>query len=112
MCIRDRSYRHGGKEEPAAGLPGSREGAAEGPVPLEGAAGLGLRAGDRHPQARETEPRAAADRAVPLLLGLRIDQVERDDLLRDPDGAAENRTGSGRAGSAPAREPRYRAGAE
>ena len=43
-------------------------GAEEGPLAVEGAAGLGFRAGDHHAQAREAEPRARADRAVPVLL--------------------------------------------
>ena len=81
-------------------------------VAVEGAAGLGLRAGDRHPQAGEAEPRASADRAVPVLLGLRVDQVGVHDLLRDPDRDAEDRSGARRAGSAAAGEPGYRAGAE
>jgi ribonuclease G len=37
--------------------------------------------GDRDAQAREAEPRASAHRAVPVLFGVRLDQVERDDLL-------------------------------
>ena len=63
-------------------------------------------------QAGQAEPRAPADRAVPVLLGVGVDQVERDDLLRDSDGAAEDGAGSGRAGRAAAGEPGYRAGAE
>ena len=91
---RARPHRHGREEEPPEGLPGGREGAAEGPLAVEGAAGLGLRPGDRHPQAGEAEPRAAAHRAVPVLLGVRLDQVERDDLLRDPDRDEEDRPGT------------------
>ncbi len=71
-----------------------------------------LRPGDRHPQARQAEPRAPADRAVPVLFRIGLDQVERDDLLRDPDRAAEDWPGSGRTGRAAAGEPGYRAGAE
>ena len=88
---RPRPDRHGGEEEPPEGLPGGREGAAEGPFAVEGAPGVRLRPGDRDAQAREAEPRAPADRAVPVLLGVRVHQVERDDLLRDPDGTGEDR---------------------
>ena len=54
--------------------------AAEGSLAVEGAAGVRLRAGDRHPQARQAEPRAPADRALPVLFRIGLDQVERDDL--------------------------------
>ena len=74
---RPRPDRHGGEEEPPEGLPGGREGAAQGPLAVEGAAGVGLRPGDRHAQARQAEPRAPADRAVPVLLRIGLDQVER-----------------------------------
>jgi ribonuclease G len=40
-----------------------------GSIAVEGAAGLGLRAGDRHPQAGQAEPRAPADRTVPYCSG-------------------------------------------
>ena len=52
-------------------LPGGRAGAAEGSVAVQGAAGVGLRARHHHAQARQAEPRARADRAVPVLLGHR-----------------------------------------
>ena len=52
-------------------LPGGRAGAEEGPLAVEGAAGLRLRPGHHHAQAREAEPRARADRAVPVLFGHR-----------------------------------------
>ena len=81
---RARLHRHGGEEEPAEGLPDGRAGAAQGPRAVEGAAGVGLRAGHHHAQAREAEPRARAHRAVPVLRRQRGDQVELDDLLRDP----------------------------
>ena len=68
---RARLHRHGGEEEPPEGVPGGRAGAAEGPLAVEGAAGLGLRPRHHHAQAREAEPRARADRAVPVLLGQR-----------------------------------------
>ena len=61
---RPRPDRHGGEEEPPEGLPGGREGAAARPLAVEGAPGVGFRPGDRHPQAREAEPRAPAHRAV------------------------------------------------
>ena len=51
----------------------------------------GLRAGHRHAQARQTEPGAPADRALSLLLGFGLNQVELDDLLRDPHRDAEDR---------------------
>ena len=82
------------------------------PRAVEGPAGLGLRAGHRHPQARQAEPRARADRAVPVLLGRRHHQVELDGLLRDPDRDEEGRPGPRRPGRAAARQPRHRAGAE
>ena len=65
--------------------------AEEGSLAVEDAAGVGLRA--RHPdaQAREAEPRARADRAMPVLHGHRHDQVELDDLLRDSVGGEEDR---------------------
>ena len=53
-------------------------------APSKARAGLGLRAHRHHAQAREAEPGAGADRAVPVLLGQRRHQVELDDLLRDP----------------------------
>ena len=52
-------------------LPGGRAGAAQGSLAVEGAAGVGLRAGHHHAQAREAEPRARAHRAVPVLLRAR-----------------------------------------
>ena len=61
---RARLHRHGGEEEPAEGAAGGRAGAEEGPVAVEGAAGLRLRPRHHHAQAREAEPRARADRAV------------------------------------------------
>ena len=61
---RARLHRHGGAQEPPEGLPGARAGAEEGPVAVEGDSGLGVRAGHRHAQAREAEPRAPADRPV------------------------------------------------
>ena len=93
-------------------LPGGRAGAEKGSIAVEGAAGLGLRAGDHHAQAREAEPRARPHRAVSVLLGHRCHQVELDDLLRDPERSEEGRPGSERPPAAAAREPRYRAGAE
>ena len=72
-------------------LPGGRAGAEEGSLAVEGAAGVGLRPGHHHAQAREAEPRARADRAVPLLLGHRRHQVELDDLLRDSERGEEDR---------------------
>ena len=68
-----------------------RAGTAQGSLAVEGAAGLGFRAGDHHAQARQAEPRARADRAVPVLLGHRRHQVELDDLLRDSDRGEEDR---------------------
>ncbi len=65
-----------------------------------------------HAQAREAEPRAHADRAVPVLLGERRDQVQLDDLLRDPGRGAEDRPRAGRPGRGAAREPGHRARAE
>ena len=109
---RSRPDRHGGEEEPAESLPGGREGAAQGSLAVEGLAGVGLRAGDRDPQARQAEPRAPADRALPVLLGIGVDQIERDDLLRDSVGAAEDRPGSRRTGRCPAGESGYREGAQ
>ena len=86
--------------------------AEEGSLAVEDAAGLGLRA--RHPdaQAREAEPRARADRAVPVLLGHRHHQVELDDLLRDSVGSEEDRRRPQRRRSRPARQPGDRARAE
>src|SRR4029078_9005343 len=102
----------GREEEPAAGLPGGREGAAARSLAVEGAAGVGLRPGHRHAQAREAEPRAPAHRAVPVLFRVRLDQVERDDLLRDPHRAEEDWRGARRAGGSSPGEPGHRAGAE
>ena len=65
-------------------------------VAVEAAAGVGLRPRDHHAQARQAEPRARADRAVPVLLGRRHDQVELDDLLRDPVRGQEGRHRHGR----------------
>ena len=48
----------------------------------------------------------------PYCSGSGLDQVERDDLLRDPDGAAEDRRRPGRAGRDAAGQPGHRAGAE
>ena len=59
------------------------------PLTVEGDSGLRVRAGHRHAQAREAEPRAHADRPVPLLLGHRDGEVDGDDLLRHPDRAAQ-----------------------
>src|SRR4029453_2586632 len=100
-----RPDRHGREEEPAEGLPGGREGASPGSVAVEGAAGLGLRAGHRDPEAGQAEPRAPADRTLSLLLGLRLDQVRVHDLLRDPDRDAENRSGARWTGSDPEGDP-------
>ena len=80
-------------------------------APSKAAPGVGLRPRHHHPQAREAEPRARADRAVPLLLGHRHDQVERDDLLRDPVRGEEGRRRPRRPRRAAAREPRHRPGA-
>ena len=67
-------------------------------VAVEAAAGVRLRPGDHHAQARQAEPRARADRAVPVLRRRRHDQVELDDLLRDPVRGEEGRHRHGRAG--------------
>ena len=91
---RARPDRHGREEEPAEGLPGGREGAAQRSLAVEGAAGVGLRPGHRHAQARQAEHRAAAHRSVPVLLRVGVDQVGVDDLLRDPDRDEEDRGAS------------------
>ena len=54
-------------------------------APTQGDPGLRLRADHHHPQAREAEPRAPDDRHVPVLLGHRHDQVQRDRLPGHPD---------------------------
>jgi hypothetical protein len=46
-------------------------GAAEGPRAVQGRAGVGLRPDHHHAQAREEQPGAHADRAVPVLHGHR-----------------------------------------
>ena len=84
----------------------------KGSVAVEGAAGLGLRPGDHHAQAREAEPRARADRAVSLLLGHRRHQVELDDLLRDSERGEEDRRRPERPPPAAAGQSRHRARAE
>ncbi len=81
---RPRLHRHGREEEPPEGFPGGRAGAAQGPRAVEAAAGVRLRPRDHHAQARQAEPRARAHRAVPVLHRRRHDQIELDDLLRDP----------------------------
>ncbi len=91
---------------------GGRAGAQEGSLAVEGAAGVRLRPGHRHPQAREAEPGARADRTVPVLLGHRRDQVELDDLLRDPERGEEGQSGYQRPPPAAAGESGHRAGAE
>src|SRR5581483_10013209 len=58
------------------------------------------------------EPGAGAHRALPVLLGLGRDQVERDDLLRDLERGEEGGSRAQRTPPAAAGEPRYRAGAE
>ena len=58
---------------------------------------LGLRPDHHHAQAGQAEPRARADRALPVLLGLGRHQVELDDLLRDPGPGAEARRRDRRA---------------
>ena len=93
-------------------LAGGRAGAEEGSVAVEGAAGVRLRPGDHHAQAREAEPRARDDRAVPVLLGHRRDQVELDDLLRDPERGPEDRPRPERPPPAAAGQPGHRAGAQ
>ena len=93
-------------------LPGGRAGAEEGPLAVEAAPGLGLRPRHRHAQAREAEPRARADRAVPLLLRHRRHQVELDDLLRDPGRGEEDRRRAQRPRRGAARQPRDRARAQ
>ncbi len=60
---------------------------------------------DRHAQAREAEPRAPADRPVPLLLRHRDGEVHRDHLLRHPVRAAQGEHRAERARRAAAREP-------
>ena len=105
---RARPHRHGREEEPAEGLPGGREGTAEGPLAVEGDSGVGFRSGDRHPQARQAEPRAPAHGAVPVLFGVGVDQVQLDDLLRDHDRTEEDRVGARRAGSHRPGEPGHR----
>ena len=90
-------------------LPDGGAGAAQGPRAVEGAAGVGLRPGHHHAQAREAEPRARAHRAVPVLRGQRRHQVELDDLLRDPVRGEEDQRRSQRPEPGAAREPRHRA---
>ena len=81
---RARLHRHGRAEEPPEGVSGGGAGAQEGPLAVEAAPGVGLRPRHRDPQTREAEPRAGADRAVPVLLGHGRHQIDLDDLLRDP----------------------------
>ena len=82
-------------------------------VAVEAAAGLGLRAGDHHAQARQAEPRARADRAVPVLLRApaRSSRARRS-ATRFSSEVKKVGVGHGRAGRAAARESRHRAGAE
>ena len=82
------------------------------PRAVEGAAGLGLRADRDHAEAREAEPRARADRAVPVLLRQRRHQVQLDDLLRDPRRGEEDRARARRARRRPAGQPGHRPRAE
>ena len=86
--------------------------AEEGSLAVEDAAGVGLRARHPHAQAREAEPRARADRAVPVLLGHRHHQVELDDLLRDSVRGEEDRRRPQRRRRGAARQPGDRARAE
>jgi ribonuclease G len=65
--------------------------------------------GDHHAQARQAEPRARAHRAVPVLRRQCGDQIELDDLLRDPVRGEEDQRRSQRPEPDPAREPRHRA---
>jgi hypothetical protein len=105
---RPRPHRHGGQEEPAEGVSGGGAGAAQGPVAIQGASGLGLRARDHHAQARQTEPGARHDRTVSVLFGHRRHQIELNDLLRDPGRGEEGRAGAQRPPGAAPRESRYR----
>ena len=73
---------------------------------------VGLRPRHRHAQARQTEPRAGADRAVSLLLRHRDHQIDLDDLLRDSVRSEKNRRRPERRRSRPAGQPRDRARAE
>src|SRR5439155_18691009 len=79
----------------------------EGSVALEGRAGVRLRSHHHHPQARETEPRAGVDRAVPVLLRLGRHQIKLDDLLRDPERVEEGGAGTERPPRPAARPPRH-----
>ncbi len=65
-----------------------------------------------HAQAREAEPRARDDGAVPVLLGHRRHQVDVDDLLRDPERGEEDRPRSERPPAAAAGQSGHRARAE
>ena len=80
-------------------------------VAVEGAAGVGLRPGHHHAQAREAEPGARADRACPYCAGSARDQVELDDLLRDPVRGEEDQRRPERPEPGAAGEPRHRPGA-
>ncbi len=91
---------------------GRGAGTAEGPRAVQGRAGLGLRPDHHHPQAREEQPGAHADRAVPVLFGHGHHQDQRDDLLRHPDRGEEGQRRSRRLQPGAAREPRNRPGAE
>ncbi len=105
-----RLHRHGGEEEPPEGVRGGGAGAAQGPRAVQGPPGLGLRPRHRDAQAREAEPRARSDRALPLLLGRRHHQVERHGLLRDPVRGEEGQLGPRRPRRAAPRQPRHREG--
>ena len=81
-------------------------------VTVQGAPGLGFRPGDRHPEAREAKSRARPHRAVPVLFGRGDDQVELDDLLRDPVGDQKGRHRHGWRGRAATGQSGHRTGAQ
>ena len=83
----------------------ARAGAAARPLADEAAVGERVRAGDPDPQARQAVAGAAADAAVPLLLGQRPGEERRDGLHRDLRRGAQARRRHARPAPGAARQP-------